>query len=484
MLTRDSIDTAIDIVESVSDKNSYFTAVPGSILDSLMDLSTPLLPKNIDADEGFGHSELTEALIRASSVKQEGVTEHDEVLHEVAEFGKQRVAAVLDVTGNMLLPMIERVGNMVNDRLSSVITETLPIVVEHDLKHRIWYNSMFVSQVRRYEASGVPNDTRSIDCLIEGDYAEIRKCFKTGLQAIDEELAQLVDGLSHESIDQLLTAFRTDNNLLWCIEDLYRADPVLVVLLHIFAYNNSDKLAVDFKGDLQDIRLYCSNVVGMTGRFICDNLNRDQINERTERVISYIPSKETMDAIIREGYPGDNIVLRVNRQLYKRYLNSGGTAESFIGNVISDRMSQLSMLTENIARHQQVFDRFEMNVLNARRSKRHLKASEFIKEEIIREIQKLNEDDYMLNKDQMFGAVSQHLEHACTTEFEDIFVMVRHILCNSVFAGMGCATVVHEYEAAKKHHPEKTNDELRFIVVVNYVSKWIASFIEKRLVAA
>lgn len=478
MLNVKTIEAASTLQPLMDGENTVLKAVGDTPLRELVQMTTRLghVPSDgADVDDILMSSDLGEISRKRNPL---GVPEHDLTMDEIAPIVAEAIGAALSIARNQVNPMIKRVVHWVEQQLDQDGSASiLPLVIDPQFTHRVWRNPALGELVDRYEETLQPSPhvrTRNLN-ITDLDRTVATK---TGILDLDDDMAALIEGMGDTEMAELWHRYfqgGAESGLNQTLDIDAAMSPYSLIVVHMWTVYLSANVPDTEDIELEDFREYIAVLRAATGRLIARRIGMLDKAIRAKRMVIRYPSEEQIRSLENEG---GEIRLIVNQQVYKRWLEDGGSPEILLGAALSDRNSHYDSLLANAEQYKRTWASHERLLRLAQRNKTFNRLQNYIGLAVGREINDLDLDTVPHTREQMHADLTVHVGHLCATDVENLYDTVRHILCNTIYKHTDTLRILTEFDRLAEAR-DGTGDmrELATLVAINYATDWVAEMI-------
>lgn len=401
----------------------------------------------------------------ANEVDGVGACEHDTIMTAAIEAASGALNFNNNLARNIVNPAVERVSVSVVDALSNLsnsVREPVEVVSAYD---RLFWTLPFTQEMlARFEETPLLPVTYTGPAIPYTDGLLL-----TGLATLDDAVAQYASELA--ATGELATIwdrafgrgpFKCSDALEGSIE--YGIDAGLVLYLAATALEQNPPTGTEMSAT--DWSTMLTEVKVQAGRMAWRNLSRlIRGRERNELVRSYPPSIA----------PGSKIV--VDEEVYRRFKEAGGTAETLKGALVSDRNTLYSALLEHREAYQAKWNIASAALSAASEGQRWEIAIKAVERAVAQEINDLSDEDLIVSKAALHKNLHEYLRNITTRDIEDPWNMARKVICRVIFPHTEAEAVLLAIDEQKRLRPELDIREAAFYAAIDQLALWLSKLI-------
>lgn len=395
-----------------------------------------------------------------------GVSDHDVNLEEIVSISATAVATVLSIARNQVNPLIRSVTEEVKTRLEDEINNiSNPISIEMENGTPLWTSPTVNALVEKYKGVSLVNGYSTLVEKVEP--IDFVNSVKTGIVDFDNLV---------ERINRNGSPARGVFNSIYHVDKNYSSELVKVIryfsddeliLLFLMAVNMETNTPTTKGMGLEDFTQY--NMAVKVNAAVEINNRIEVINRRisTKRLITSYPAHEFGEST--------ESVIRVNGNVYKKWLTEGGSPEVLFGALLSDRNTNYQDLLTNKDKYLAVWGRKERLLMIKRTNQSFVIMQRLLTQALTKEINTCDsEEQYCVVKGTLHERLKEHVGHMCADDINDLYLTVRHLVCNVFFPHTDVKRILSEMDVILRAGEVEDPKEAALYVAVNYVSDWVA----------
>lgn len=412
----------------------------------------------------------------------DGVVEHDLVMDEVVGEVSKIISANLDLARNVVMPVVKDLHEKYGQHLETLeLDAKTPVVILPNVYHAIWGLPHLEGLVQRYDGAALNEYQFPVSLpMLNGE--QIRQMLKTGVTVLDEVIGTWLADMAPEKpmdayrkvfVERLTPVGRQTTAIhLTPNEMLDRNDLLLAFLIsNGFEENMPDGVNIS----LDNLRLYMARMREQAGRAVAAELRRRE-NDNNANVMVY-----KVDHVWDE-FVGAERVVRVNNDVYMKYLEAGGTPESIYGAVVREASTAYGRLLAEAEANTKVWERFQgihNQKVAAQMFSIKRNAAQYV---VAKHIVDADVETLPTSKSSMQDRLKVVLSNYQPANFADEYAMMRNLVCEVLFAHTNVRMVLNAMDTAEIDNPDLNPRELALYATIDLMARWMASQIELKYV--
>lgn len=476
MLNYNSLTAAVSLAQVLDNKGLAIRAIDGTPLASLV--RAGYLP---NPDVGTLEMSIEERIMFGAQAKNAaGVVEHDMVMDEVLEVLKKTVAWNLDVARNQVNPSVKAACEFVQQYVDDALTlKNTAISVRADKYAEIWDSHYLTGLVERYNETPVKDVKLSITVPMADGIATPLALVETGVARFNTELenfiATLPDGYVQEIYNKIFVNRDESYNpsLLAHLNHLY-VEPTQILVIFLLASRLCEITPEGVQAGLNEYKEYVIDIMSQAARAVCRTLERRESNAKRKVLVSDWSR-------FREDDIGINPVeIRVNADVYDKWLEAGGSPEVLFGAFVSDRNSNYDILLERKDRYIKVWESQERVMATNLRLQKANHFQTGLVRAIEKEIQDMPDDLLVTERKVYVTELHKYIRNMPNNWYEDdLFITVRKVICSVIFPHTNAYDILTTMDSVAKEHPELEMREVGLLALMEFIPTWVATLITK-----
>lgn len=494
MLTDVFIDESIAAAEQLRALNKSITGAPGSPVERLNHICDHtggvMLATAIDQkEEGTQeyNDELKELLrfITTPTLNEENASSgylgnHTELLQSLVDQNKKGLITISRVVRDHVIPLIKDLHDSVKEGLeanSVGITNSYNVVPS--TAPELLVTSSFTNLLAPYARLVLPNSLTAGCYLADKSDAEIVELIKTGSTTIDSLVEQLL--IQHPN------ALRTVWDGLFLDVSLYRGEVRGEDRIKELLYRHPDRsvhLVLTFLLACAVINTPRDNLlINSSGNEInvitTSQLKATELRDLSGKELSTLANVFSTNAendILVTGFVGNEV--HVDSQMYKDFLDAGGTNEMLLGAMVNktryyrskEILSKGNELEAMWLRHLSLIMQKDKN--NETIHKRRLTAEVFNRQ--IREAIQNEGSGTSLHASQMAVVFGKVYDGLTQYELENFYLACTKLICRTRFNDPVFELIITDMFNLSRSNPDLSVNDVATLAFINYIGKWLA----------
>lgn len=464
-LSKTSVGMGQIVGQALANKGIELAPVPGTALESLVDISTAHHKVSASAKVlagEFERPELTVSMLSASDEihGEDTVPVHTTVMADAVSDLSRQIAAALDLAQNTVNPTIKRVVESVTAAVDAASQASgSPLEILEKRPDPILDSVYLQESVLRY--NGRPRDASLRSFGIAA--TDILDRLSTGHAGMDEQITEFLGRVSTDFAASVWNCLFNSSPA--SSMDVY-ARPSQVnaaVLAYFFAAKAAVEIPDGLNVELSEWREYCSRIVSSAGAAISASYDDRAKARKFGALVVHCPSETTPT-----GY------ITVDGDKYAEFLAQGGTPELIFGAAYGDRNFETSRLLANAEKLTKEWAR----VLSMFRTSMAYKAQDAmingLRAAISAEINALPENLQIGDKAVYHSRLQDMLPQARARDMADLWDLSRRFVCRVIYPNSDSEALLLAIDEQGKFNPSMPEREMALCATIELVARWVA----------
>lgn len=401
----------------------------------------------------------------ANTADPVGDNHHDEVMNNAVLAVSDALNFNNQLARNTVNPMVERVATRVGQALETLDRNAaMPVEIVSRSDRSFWTLPYTQEVFKRYEETPMQIVSYT-GPAIEYD----PQLLMTGIATFDEAMEQY---LAELQADGSLTDIwlRTFSKTAFKTLDVFEGDGFRAIDTGIVLYFVASKLDENPPEGTEmssvEWSTMCSDLKTQAGRAVWRGLSRiARGRERNELIIAY-PATTTIGS-----------KLEVDGEVYRRFLEAGGTPEVLLGALFSDRNRVYSSLLTDKDKYSEKW-RISQMALSSAAVGRRLEATIIaLDAAVTEEINQLDEELVVGSKQQLHQNLRERMQKVRAKDIDDLWYLSRKTICRSIFPHTDAEATLLAIDEQCKQRPELNVREAAFYASIDQLAAWMAKLI-------
>lgn len=474
MLNYNSLTASIGLADKFEKKGIQLKAITGTPLATL--ITAGYLP---NPDVGSMDMSPEERILFGSTAKNaQGVCEHDMVMDEVVQVLKRTVTWGLDLARNQVNPSVHSAVQFIQEYTDAAMTlKNTAISVKQDDYHSVWGSHYLQGMVERFNETAVKDIKLTITVPLPENVVSPISLVETGIARFNSELSEFVaalpEGYVTDLYNRVFVSTGDDYNpsLLSYLNHMY-VEPNQILLIHLMAVKLLDSVPEGIRSGLNEYKEYIAEIVAQSGRAMVRTLERRESAVQRKMLINDWTQYREDDIGITP------ITIRVNGDVYSKWLEAGGCPEVLFGAFLTDRNYNYDMLLERKDQYCKVWESQErVMATNLRLQKANHYQTGLVRA-VEKAIAELPDDMLVTERSIYVTALHQYVKQMPNSWYEDcLFTTCRKVICNVVFPHTDAFEILTMLDTAAKENPTLDIREAALLAMIEYIPNWVATLI-------
>lgn len=475
MISKSAIAASRTVVENLSSDNKTLDVNGDSILQNLVEASiSPGLA--LDLAEPAYVGVVSDELISTSTQHRgpDGIFVHDLAKDEVVTAVAATIAANLDLARNVVIPMARDTHLNYLTVLEQLEKDVIqPVSILPNVYHAIWGMPQLIGMIERFEST--PKATIEFPAGMPSMNEEvIVDLMKTGIPELDMEIGAWVkdqaDGKIRDVFNNVFVSrYQMPGgyiNAKHKTEEGYDRNDLLALFLVAASFENNLPDGVDI--DLNTLRRGMWAVRDQVGRILASELRRREMIRKNNTLVIDISEKPVGDNIYR--------VVSVNNDVYRKYLEEGGTPESIYGAIVYDESTTYGMLLSNKENNERRWANHHGMFIQRTGAEMFTAQKRALLNAVMKSYLQTDNEERGVSEASMSAMLKDAVEAIEPGDFkkDNGQVIVRDVVCKTIFAHTNVGRVLSAMDAVEETDPELTPREAALFATIDLLARWMA----------
>ena len=457
-----------ELVQQLRDSGKVVAPVPGTPLE-LLNNTVPYMECSEHADYAV-HDIIGQSQHQAYS--EEGKSHHCVELDAIVKSSARRVRALLDLARNFVNPMVEQVIEDINQEYSRRLEKVaVNLEVVTSAQNPLFKNSS-IRDLASTRAKDIGTAVTGRPSYYSDFISDKINYLSTAVVGLEAELAMFFGQKGEEYLSNIFERFfRKDNVWELNVED----EDALAVLL--FCY----KLASDRDSEnfiegvgLGEVRESLERLSNLAANRLKSQFVKFDRREKNKRLIVSYP--EPNQKLTNRGKT-EPLQIVVEEELYKEFLETGGSPDLLCGAYITDQEREVSALIANQTKY---IERWQRRVNSIRQTNEQAKF-DILKRSIVNSLYKQLGDDVTqaegvpFDRSDVMAKVTAYLAEVSPLVVNNPYPTILRIVTLFVFQNKHAERFLLDMQEINKHNPEIDMRHVAAQATLNYIINWVRS---------
>lgn len=471
MLNVSTVNLVADTARVMAERNLRLTPIDSTPLSELVNCTLAdvklqtVINGPVSTDEVSSY-DFKGAILSASNTADDvGENRHDEVMNNAVIAVSDGLNFNNQLARNVVNPMIERVSVALSTALDTLDKNSaMPVEIVTRQDRAFWNMPYTIETFKRYEETAMQIVSYTGPAL-EYDPSLLM----TGIVTFDEALSDYLSSLRDDGLLNSIwnrTFSRTAFKTLDAFEgDLYDSIDAGIVVFFVASKldenppEGTEMSSVAWNTMMTDLKT-------QAGRVVWRGLSRiARGRDRNEMVVSYPAST----AVGSKVY--------VDSEVYRRFLEAGGSPEVILGALFSDRNSHYSSLLTDKDKYSEKW-RISQIALSSSATGRRLETVIIaLDKAVTNEINTIDEEYLNAGRQAIHQNLNDCLKRVGTRDLDDLWNLARKTICRSLFPHTDAEATLLSIDEQCKQRPELNVREAAFYAAIDQLAKWMSKLI-------
>lgn len=470
MISENTVSVTMGLATKYADKSIELTPLDQTPLHSLCRLSCNMNVK-VDGAPLDTSTSIGDISKNSQETSVFGYSLHDAECNEIASVLEKTINFNMDLSKNVVNPIwksvVEKMSDLLNIR-DDVSASRLG--VKMDIVEPIFKSSYLASLIEKYDGTPIESHKLSLKVPAPDNIFEL---IRTGSSSFDKEINEFIsvepDLINRVYNDVFANGGDADiNNLL----NPYTCDRRYILLTHLIARGLIDNPPDGVNTPLNNYNLYMTLMVSQTGRMLCRVIKNLEDDFKEKRLVLSYPLKDKLG--INDQF------IRVNSEVYTRWLDEGGSPEILFGAFTTDGEKAYGELLNKRDYYLTSWQRQERIIAESTNATRLNNASLSLSRVMRDEIKSLKDDDKIvpdLNYIALLDKNIANLPHNWYKDSASLLKWTRTIVCDTLFPHTDAKIILEKLDCLTQQYPDLDTRECAYLAFVDYCSLWVGKLI-------
>lgn len=468
MLPATTISQSVPFAQSLVEQNKVLFPKQGSLLEQLVSASFPPITIPSDPDSLNALPMLIEASTRNSD---DGISQHGALVDSFTHTLSDAVMGHIKRAKIVVLPIVKEATKEVLEKYNTLMLRNAldDITINMHKKSMLMTNTDLLDMLTNYDST--LNTIPSFMTLGAKSLAEVRLLCTTGMNGLDKEVAEYLNGTDEDTIVKIYNLFYNYANSVWSPDQIRSVNGYTLFTIGVVGYLIGRRLFDEVDGNAVGMSLadYQKQIAEI--RDLCAIL----INNAVKLIEGYGRSQTVVVGINK-----DTKTIDVSDEFYKKWLETN-TEDAILGNLVSDRVfSTYGLIEDNKDKLVETWKNYT-SYLNLRRAQDNDRAiRNFIAttvyddmtEEGLTDLEKgylVVDSTYVAKAKQ---CVTEYVESLSTNDMDNLPEVVLAAVAKCRFYFTASYDILNGMHEVAKVNPEIDPREAALISVLYYVTDY------------
>jgi hypothetical protein len=334
MLSATTVQQSAVFSQELVNQGKVLLPKQGSLLEQLVSASTPPMVIANDKDSLDALPAFIEASTRNTD---EGISQHGALVDTFTHTLSEAVMGHIKLAKTTVLPIVKEATQAVVEKHNSLMLQDAlnDITIRMHKRPMLASNGDLLDMLTNYEST--LNTIPTFITLKEKNVAEIKLLCTTGVNGLDKEVIEYLNGTDEDIIVKIYNLLYNYANSSWSLDEIRTTNGYTLFTIGVVGYligrrlydevgENVAMSLVEYQRQIAEIRDYCAGIIKNAVNLI------DGYDRSRTVVVGIDRNLKTID---------------VNDSLYKEWVENN-TEEAILGNLVSERVfSTFELISEN-----------------------------------------------------------------------------------------------------------------------------------------
>lgn len=474
MLNQTSISSAYPLASIIARAGKSLDAVPESALADLLATCEPATEAWHDEN-----SESTPVAIDAQVAQSAlaesvpGVNDHDLEVERIAQLASKAVAFTLDMARNVVNPKVAQVVDATERHIEAYRRKRgEPLTIAPVFLGTVYESASLADLASRFKDAPVTN-VPAVQLTLTWPEGGLSEALDSGVSDLDASVQAHFAGREDE-VKSLWQKFFADEPGVYRDGDLFSAipnmDDALVVFLASRALLVGDVVPEGLKISLHAYRAYLARLEEQAAARLAFQLRTAQTSARSSQLVISAPPKPQRGQLLAG-------VIKVNGEVYNRWLDEGGSPEALFGAVATGTAMQYHVILGQAESLAASWTRSMRLVEQQLQFERHTAAIQGLSAALSKLAAELPENERRTDVGALQAAIAERLSHFHVKDLDNLYLVARKAVCRVFYPHTDAEKILNAMDAVVADQPDLDPREAALLVMIDYVTDWVGSSI-------
>lgn len=463
MLNPCALEATLSIDARLAERGEQLSVISGTPMGSLLDACWVNMPNGISGEPFM-------FMKNSTYTPEGGVCEHDATMDEICAEVGPAVLRNINWARTVVAPAIQELHDFIVAFATEEQTrDPSALEIVTDEWADVWSNPTLAQMVSQYE--GLPADPilpkiPAISGIADDEAAAT--LMRTGISHVDEQIGSLLasqdPGLAAYTINSYLGSNVDGNSSIAELNTVGPGNATTALKLFLAARNLADNRPAEVKMDDAAYGEDMAKIVNYLGSRVSTALKDRNTAMDIRRLRASYP----------DGSAGSSKIF-VDGDVYRKFLEDGGSPEILFGAALTDQNSDYSTLLSNKEKY--------LGDWTAKRGW-HAAQVEANKADIIRQAAakglyqlaaNVPEELRVVDVATLGPAIDAVASAIGQADIECLYTLARELVCRVLYPHTDAGKILKLFDEAKQADASMTNEEACLIVVVDLLSDWVCT---------
>lgn len=457
-----------ELVQQLRDSGKVVAPVPGTPLE-LLNNTVPFMDCSEYADYAV-HDVIGQSQLQAYA--EEGKSHHCIEMDAIVKSSARRVRALLDLARNYVNPMVEQVIEDINQEYSRRLEKVAVNLEVVTSKQNPLFKNDSIRDLANARAKDIGMQVVRRPSYYSDFISDKINYLSTSVVGLEAELALYFGQKGEEYLDNIFERYFLKASE-W--EVSVSDDDALAVLLYCY------KLATDRDSEnfiegagLGEVRESLERLSNMAANRLKAQFVKFDRREKNKRLIISYP--EPNQKLTNRGKV-EALQIVVEEDLYKEFLETGGSPDLLCGAYITDGEREVGALIAGQAKY---IERWQRRVNSIRQTNEQAKF-DILKRSIVNSLHKQLGEDFEqaegipFDRDEVMKNVTNYLAEVSPLAVNNPYPVILRIVTLYVFQNKHAERFLLDMQEINKHNPEIDMRHVAAQATLNYIVNWVRS---------
>lgn len=470
MISQKTTESVMPIVANLRAAGKFVTEASDTPLAELVraGISATTYVKSTQPNAKMYYDTIWEDSIKSGP---DGLVGHDIAMDEIVAAAVDTVNANLNIARNEAMPTVKEIYAVYSKHMEELdIDAKSPVVIMPNIYSEVWGSPYLDGLVSRFV--DVPLDVAEFPMALPSlSGEEIHAMIRTGIASFDVQIKVWLNNLP---ADKLVNTYnKTFVNKSVSVGHQIGSQHVVngsnldrndLLMIFLIATGFEDNIPDGVNMPLEMLQLHMSKMREQAGRALAIELLRRERDVANE-VLVYQVSEPDINS---------KRTVRVNNDVYLKYLKNGGTPESIYGAVINDGPKTVTALVDNAEKNAKTWNSFQILQNQRVAAQVYTAQRDSVLYAISKYIVSSDPESLPTAKDALQVRLRKVVGECREKDFDVEIVAVRNIVCDVLYANTNSKKLLLAMDAVEEANPSLEPREVALYATIDLVAQWVA----------
>lgn len=425
---------------------------------------------------------------RTRQISEIDTLTHGDAVEDFVRVLSGSVQANLHGARNIVNPIIRNVATAVDAARAAAQAPTAsPLSIQIVDYKGIWSSPALDDLIDKYKETPAWSEAKLFNLHPLKTQAEVLDMLKTGSSRFDDELTAWVNEVGADFVYDTYRIYFAEGQFV-DPEDARNGYPLRyamgaterdrnrALVIHLIARRLVQDVPEGVDMALPDYRVLMTGVVEQTGRTLCRFYERRQSDIRNKRLILEYP----LQGAEYETRNPEYAIIRVNGDLYPKWLEEGGSPDAILGAFVTDRCESMSDIIKDKERYETAWMRRASLVRSGQRSELFGITITAFRKAMTDAINSLADDHVPHGtREPLHARLTTFLNEITASQAERVYDTAKWLVCMVIFPHTDALKILDTMDRIVADNPELADRpmEAALLATIDVLVDWMVKLV-------